>query len=99
MLRKHPGKAIAYIYDLIVTPPKSSDTVDESDKTLLKPEVVRALQFAQNAINSSSKIDIPDIANINNINNSELILDPEEEEEDYEEVTTNRRTEHNGIKK
>lgn len=52
VLRKAPGKEVAYIYDLIVVPPDDmGDT--RSTKSILKGEMKRLELFSDNALNSA----------------------------------------------
>jgi superfamily II DNA or RNA helicase len=52
VLRKHPDKEMAYIYDLIVVPVPSYDSVSQVlEQNLLKEELVRVIYFASMARN------------------------------------------------
>jgi DNA phosphorothioation system restriction enzyme len=51
ILRKHPNKVSAEIYDLIVVPPDEA-TDSESERSLLKKELARFVEFADLAINA-----------------------------------------------
>jgi DNA phosphorothioation system restriction enzyme len=51
VLRRHPGKDDAEIYDMIVVPPKEAQTT-ESERTLLRKELTRFAEFADIALNA-----------------------------------------------
>ena len=60
VLRKSPGKSLAVIHDAIVTP---VDPEDERDQMgLLRAELVRAVEFAQNATNQMAAANLREIA-------------------------------------
>jgi superfamily II DNA or RNA helicase len=60
VLRKSPGKNLAVIHDAIVIP---IDPTDESELiSLLKAELVRALEFAESALNRGAGADLRRIA-------------------------------------
>jgi superfamily II DNA or RNA helicase len=81
VLRKSPGKDLAVIHDAIVVP---VDQESESEQiSLLKAELVRALEFADSALNKGAGADLRRIA-------IEMGIDPSREgdaaiEEDTEE--------------
>ena len=52
VLRKYPGKTEAVIYDMIVLPPEGKEIHLESEKTLLKNEFRRYMEFAELAVNA-----------------------------------------------
>ena len=52
VLRPFPGKTEAEIFDMIVLPPKESLASYESERTLIKKELNRCLQFGDAAINA-----------------------------------------------
>ena len=60
MLRRHEGKALAYVHDAIVVPPLGQD-VDEPDP-ITAGELARAVQFAENADNPGAASDLQKIA-------------------------------------
>jgi len=52
ILRKATGKNYAYIYDLVVVPPRYRGVDDiKSDQTILKSELQRVIEFSDMAIN------------------------------------------------
>jgi DNA phosphorothioation system restriction enzyme len=51
VLRRAPGKESATVYDMVVVPPIES-VVSESERTLLRKELVRFVEFADLATNS-----------------------------------------------
>jgi superfamily II DNA or RNA helicase len=61
VLRKHPGKDHANIYDLITIPPPFSD-LDESmlnaERSILKRELKRFIEFADSANNTQAAYDV-----------------------------------------
>jgi superfamily II DNA or RNA helicase len=56
VLRRHPSKALARIYDAIVVPTSLEDEPDQLP--LLKSEIIRALEFSTHAINQSASNEI-----------------------------------------
>jgi superfamily II DNA or RNA helicase len=58
ILRNYPNKKFAEIYDLIVSPP--SDTINESnyEKSIIKRELQRFKEFADNSLNFNSSYDV-----------------------------------------
>lgn len=52
VLRKHPGKEFAHVYDMIVVP-KLTREVSKSEKSLMKREMTRYLEFARSAENGA----------------------------------------------
>lgn len=62
VLRTAPGKALAYVHDAIVLPPKpSSDGLPIADP-IIAGELARAVEFAQHADNPASAADLQQIA-------------------------------------
>lgn len=51
VLRRHPGKDAAEIYDMIVVPPKEAQST-ESERSLLRRELTRFAEFADIALNA-----------------------------------------------
>lgn len=60
VLRKAPGKALAYIHDTIVVPPPAPEKRDSDP--ILAGELARAVEFAQHAENPASAGDLQQIA-------------------------------------
>ncbi|RWI36081.1 DEAD/DEAH box helicase family protein [Mesorhizobium sp.] len=60
VLRRYPGKALAHIHDVIVTP----DRAEEGDdlESMLTGELVRAIEFGSNAINPGCVADLKRLA-------------------------------------
>jgi superfamily II DNA or RNA helicase len=52
ILRRFPGKRIAYVYDVLVSP--EDVDAEPTQKSLLKSELRRALEFASSATNQSA---------------------------------------------
>lgn len=52
ILRRHQGKRLAYIYDVLVSPERVD--AEPTQESLLKSELRRALEFAQSASNPSA---------------------------------------------
>lgn len=63
VLRKHPGKALAYVHDAIVVPPRREGDDDQrrTDPIILG-ELARALEFAEHADNPSAAVDLQAVA-------------------------------------
>ena len=59
VLRKAPGKALAYIHDAIVTPPHD-DT--DGDDPIVAGELARAIEFGSHAANPAAMADLQQIA-------------------------------------
>ena len=79
MLRKHPDKTFAYIYDMIVVPNfKSSHYSNDffkMERSLVRGELARVAYFADLATNThSAKEDLQHLADYYKLNLSELIL-------------------------
>lgn len=80
VLRRSPGKDMAVIHDAIVTP---VDPENEKDQlSLLKAELVRAVEFSSNAINRSSGTELRQAASRMGIDPDELIDDGIEGEDE-----------------
>ena len=60
VLRRAPGKQVAVVHDAIVVPVSTDDEPEQS--SLLKSELVRAIEFANNAINKGAGAQLRDIA-------------------------------------
>lgn len=60
VLRKIPGKSLAVIHDAIVVPINLENEPDQS--SLLKSELLRAIEFSRNAINKTAGAELRDIA-------------------------------------
>lgn len=60
ILRTHKTKRMAYIYDVLVSPEHVDD--EPTQKSLLKSELRRALEFAKSAINPSATASLRIIA-------------------------------------
>lgn len=62
ILRKAPGKKYSYLYDLITVPPNTANGEDrlifELDRSILKRELNRFKEFADNARNKHEAIDV-----------------------------------------
>ena len=82
VLRTCKGKDMAYIWDLIVTPPNVSETSSETEKNLFVGELRRVLNFAALAEN---KIDIlyGNLRKVCNDLNIDMYSMLETEEEQY----------------
>jgi len=82
VLRKSPGKELAVIHDAIVVP---VDPESESDQiSLLKAELIRALEFANSALNRGAGSDLRRIAlemGLDITHESDAALEDESEEE------------------
>jgi superfamily II DNA or RNA helicase len=63
VLRTAPGKALAYIHDAIVVPPKSPETDGTNTRDpITESELARAVEFAHHADNPASAADLEKIA-------------------------------------
>jgi superfamily II DNA or RNA helicase len=62
LLRRHPGKARAIIYDILTVPPISALSTDEQllnvERQILQKETTRFLEFATDARNSVECLDV-----------------------------------------
>ena len=68
VLRRHPGKLLAHIYDVLITPDGGEGEFD----SMLRGELLRAIEFGTNAINPAAVADLKRIALRLNINWDEL---------------------------
>lgn len=57
ILRPHPGKKQATLFDMIVIPPNLERETWEVEKNLLRKELVRFIEFAELSLNAESAID------------------------------------------
>lgn len=64
VLRKAPGKALAYIHDAVVLPPKRevSEAAENKPDPIIAGELARAVEFALNAENAAAASDLQQIA-------------------------------------
>ena len=62
VLRTAPKKALAYVHDAIVLPPKPKAADDETADPITAGELARAVEFAQHADNPASAADLQQIA-------------------------------------
>jgi superfamily II DNA or RNA helicase len=60
VLRRFPGKALAHVHDVIVTPAESDDA--PTSTSLLLGELARAIEFGRGAINPAAVTDLKRIA-------------------------------------
>ena len=60
VLRRAPDKQLAIIHDAIVTPASADDEPEQI--SLLKSELVRAIEFAEHAINKSAGAELREVA-------------------------------------
>lgn len=67
VLRIAPNKALAYVHDAIVVPPKAEEDEDRGDP-IAEGELARAIEFAQHADNPAAGADLQQIAIDRNIN-------------------------------
>lgn len=79
LLRKHPDKTFAYIYDMIVVPdfqsPQYSNDFFRMERSLVRGELARVAYFADLAANThSAKEVLQGLADYYQLNLSELIL-------------------------
>lgn len=58
ILRNHPGKTHATIYDLMVIPPISSLTNSNTERNIMRRELQRFKEFAENSKNFNSAYDV-----------------------------------------
>lgn len=82
VLRKAPSKYLAVIHDAIVVPVSMNDEADQL--SLLKSELLRAVEFSKSALNKSAGAELRKIAfemglDLEGPNNIELELEEEEE--------------------
>lgn len=62
VLRRHDGKALAYVHDAIVVPPRGDRDASSPPDPVTAGELARAVQFAQHADNPASASDLQQIA-------------------------------------
>lgn len=60
VLRRSPGKALAYLHDVLVTPEISD--ADDPGAAVLKGELARAIEFGQSAVNPAAVTDLKRLA-------------------------------------
>jgi superfamily II DNA or RNA helicase len=60
VLRRAPGKLLAYVHDVVVTPDLDDD--DAFGESVLKGELARAIEFGEHAINPAAVADLKRIA-------------------------------------
>lgn len=60
VLRRAPGKVLAYLHDVVVTPEPDDD--DAMGGSVLKGELARAIEFGEHAINPAAVADLKRIA-------------------------------------
>ncbi len=85
VLRKVPGKHLAVIHDAIVVPVSLEDEPEQT--SLLKAELLRAIEFANNAINKTAGAELRDIASNLGLSSDGLFdvgIEEEEEQENAE---------------
>lgn len=84
VLRRAPGKALAYIHDAIVLPPiiEQSDNDQANYDPLTLGELARAIEFAEHADNPASSADLRSIAAAVRIDWHELTEGVEQDEGD-----------------
>lgn len=83
VLRKAPGKALAVIHDAIVVP---VDPEEESEQLgLLKAELLRSVEFAENALNRMAGAELREIAIQMGISPDSLGAEQGQEEEEANE--------------
>ena len=80
VLRKHPSKTFAKIYDAIVVPTSLEDEPEQF--SLFKSEITRAYEFSSNALNVSSGTELSIVANRLGLDLSDIV-DVGYEEEEY----------------
>ncbi|CAN7384630.1 DEAD/DEAH box helicase family protein [Devosia sp. LjRoot16] len=61
VLRRHPGKLLAHIHDVLITPADADDGHGEFD-SMLRGELLRAIEFGTNAVNPAAVSDLKRIA-------------------------------------
>src|SRR5207237_1221033 len=62
VLRTAPGKALAYVHDAIVVPPRVSDGDEITPDPITAGELSRAIEFAKSADNPAAGADLAAIA-------------------------------------
>ena len=83
VLRKHPSKTFAKIYDAIVVPTSLDDEPEQF--SLFKSEITRAYEFSSNALNVSSGTELSLVANRLGLDLSDIVDVGYEEDEDARE--------------
>lgn len=84
ILRKFPGKYIAYLYDLIVLPIPSDDAEDDdSSINIIESELSRAIKFGKESPYPKSLIDLTNIAIEYNIDIDKLSNEGYDDDEEY----------------
>lgn len=82
ILRRFPGKSLAFLYDIIVVP---RDTSGEApDMAVTERELLRAIEFGKTALNPSSITELQRIALAYSLDSSTL-FEPETETDDADE--------------
>ncbi|NPU64718.1 DEAD/DEAH box helicase family protein [Bradyrhizobium sp. 83012] len=83
VLRTAPGKSLAYVHDALVLPPSGGEARSESkNDPIIKGELARAVEFANNADNPACAADLQRIAIELGIDWRSLLLQGNEDEED-----------------
>ncbi len=82
VLRKAPGKALAYVHDAIVVPPRGRPEDSDPTDPITAGELARAVQFAQGASNPAGASDLQQIAIEAGIDWRTLIESGVEDEDD-----------------
>lgn len=80
VLRRAPDKQVAVLHDAIVVPVSAEDEPDQI--SLLKSELVRAIEFAEHAINKGAGAELRDIATSMGIDPEGLLDSGLEEDEE-----------------
>jgi superfamily II DNA or RNA helicase len=62
VLRRHPGKLVAHIHDVLITPGLPGAEPDEEYDSMLRGELLRAIEFGSHAINPSGVTELKRIA-------------------------------------
>lgn len=62
VLRRAPGKALAFVHDAIVVPPRRTNGEDAGPDPITVGELARAIEFAQSADNAAAGADLVSIA-------------------------------------
>ena len=62
VLRRAPGKALAFVHDAIVVPPHRTNGEDAGPDPITVGELARAIEFAQSADNAAAGADLVSIA-------------------------------------
>ena len=83
VLRRHPSKTFAKIYDAIVVPTSLEDEPEQF--SLLKSEITRAYEFSSNALNISAGTELSLAAGRLGLNLNDIVEVGYEEDVDEEE--------------